>query len=87
MEIRKWKSPILGVAQIVLRDVFLASIFVAYVEPKLFFRFCAGKFSSAAPTKKVSANNMVNVSAITPGEWVLSNNQFLFPIVVVFPTD
>jgi hypothetical protein len=26
---RKWKSPILGVAQIVLRDVFLASIFLA----------------------------------------------------------
>ena len=33
---RKWKSPILGVARIVLRDVFLASIFLAYVEPKLF---------------------------------------------------
>ncbi len=26
-------------ARIVLRDVFLASIFVAYVEPKLFFTF------------------------------------------------
>jgi hypothetical protein len=35
----KWKSPIFGVAQIVLRDVFLASIFLAYVEPKLFFTF------------------------------------------------
>jgi hypothetical protein len=35
--------------RIVLRDVFLASIFLAYVEPKLFFRFRAGKFSSAAP--------------------------------------
>jgi hypothetical protein len=34
---RKWKSPILGVERIVLRDVFLASIFLAYVEPKLFF--------------------------------------------------
>ena len=43
MEIRKWKSPILGVAQIVLRDVFLASIFVAYVEPKLFFTFAQEK--------------------------------------------
>ena len=32
---RKWKLPILGVEQIVLRDVFLASIFLAYVEPKL----------------------------------------------------
>ena len=29
---------------------FLASIFVAYVEPKLFFCFRTGKFSSAAPT-------------------------------------
>ena len=38
---RNWKSPILGVAQIVLRDVFLASIFLAYVD--------TGKFSSAAP--------------------------------------
>jgi hypothetical protein len=28
---------------IVLRDVFLASIFLAYVEPKLFFRFRARK--------------------------------------------
>jgi hypothetical protein len=37
--------------------------------------------------KKVSANNMVNVSAIAPGECVLANNQFLVPIVVVFPTD
>jgi hypothetical protein len=46
---RKWKSPILGVARIVLCDVFLASIFLAYVEPKFFFRFRAGKFSSAAP--------------------------------------
>jgi hypothetical protein len=31
--------PILGLAQIVLRDVFLASFFLAYVEPKLFFAF------------------------------------------------
>ena len=37
--------------------------------------------------KKVSANNMVNVSAIAPGELVLANNQFHFPIVVAFPTD
>ncbi len=36
-------------ASFVLRDVFLASIFVAYVEPKLFFHFRAGKFSSGAP--------------------------------------
>jgi hypothetical protein len=40
----------------VLRDVFLASIFVAYVEPKLFFRFCTGKFSSAAPNKEDDGN-------------------------------
>jgi hypothetical protein len=40
---RKWKSPILGVARIVLRDVFLASICLVYVEPKLFFRFRTGK--------------------------------------------
>jgi hypothetical protein len=54
---RKWKSPILGVARIVLCDVFLASIFLAYVEPKpFFFRFCAGKFSSAAPN---SGSNMM----------------------------
>jgi hypothetical protein len=33
----------------VLPDVFLAYIFLAYVEPKLFFCFRAGKFSSAAP--------------------------------------
>jgi hypothetical protein len=46
---RKWKSPILGVAQIVLRDAFLASIFLVYVEPKVLFRYRAGKFSSAAP--------------------------------------
>ena len=45
---RKWKSPILGVARIVLCDVFFASFF-AYVEPKLFSHFRAGKFSSAAP--------------------------------------
>jgi hypothetical protein len=37
--------------------------------------------------KKISANNMVDVSAITPGECVLANNQFLLPIVVVVPTD
>ncbi len=32
---RKWKLSILGVAQIVC-DIFLASIFLVYVEPKLF---------------------------------------------------
>jgi hypothetical protein len=37
--------------------------------------------------KKVSANKMVNIAAITLGECVLINNQFLFPIAVVFPTD
>jgi hypothetical protein len=47
---RKCKSPILGVERIVLRYVFLASIFLAYVEPKLFFRYRVGKFSSAAPS-------------------------------------
>ena len=38
---RKWKSPILGLAQIVLRDVFLASLFLVYVElgTKTFFAF------------------------------------------------
>jgi hypothetical protein len=49
---RKWKSPILEVERIVLRDVFLASIFLAYVEQNFFFRFRAGKFSSAAPIQK-----------------------------------
>jgi hypothetical protein len=53
---RKWKSPILGVERIVLRDVFLASIFLAYVEPKLFFRYRAGKFSSAAPTSSLTTD-------------------------------
>ena len=33
-----------------LCDFFFASTVLAYVEPKLFFRFRAGKFSSAAPT-------------------------------------
>ena len=37
---RKWKSPILGVARIVLHEVLLASFFLStYVEPKLFFAF------------------------------------------------
>ena len=36
---RKWKSSILGVEQIVLCDVCFASIFLAYVEPNLFFYF------------------------------------------------
>jgi hypothetical protein len=31
-------------------DVFLASIFLAYVEPKLFSARAAGKFSSTVPT-------------------------------------
>jgi hypothetical protein len=48
---QKWNSPILGVERIVLRDVFFASIFLAYVEPNFFICFRAGKFSSAAPTK------------------------------------
>jgi len=39
--------PILGVAQIVLRDLFFASILLAQ---DFFSRFRAGKFSSAAPT-------------------------------------
>ena len=46
---RKWKSPILGVARIVLRDVFLASIFLAYVDPKLFFSFLSGKILQCSP--------------------------------------
>jgi hypothetical protein len=36
---QKWKSSILGVATVVLRDVFLASFFLAYVEPIFFFAF------------------------------------------------
>ena len=50
---RKWKSPILGVASWrFFTSIFLAyaSIFLAYVEPNLFFCFRAGKFSSAAPS-------------------------------------
>jgi hypothetical protein len=58
---RKWKSPILGVAQIVLQDVFLASIFLAYVEPTLFFPFRTGKFSSAAPNKTGNAEILLAV--------------------------
>ena len=46
---RKWKSPILGVERIVLRDVFLASIFSAYVEPKLFFSLSCGKILQCSP--------------------------------------
>ena len=41
---RKWKSPILGVERIVLRDIFLASIFLAYDTAwnrNFFFRFRA----------------------------------------------
>ena len=45
---QKWKSPILGVARIVLRDVFLASIFLAYVEPKLFL-LTRGKILQCSP--------------------------------------
>ena len=55
---RKWKSPILGVAQVVLRDVFLALIFLAYVEP-FFFCFHAGKFSSAAPSPVLAVSSTV----------------------------
>ncbi len=47
-----------GVGRIVLRDVFFASfflayasIFLAYMEPNLFFCFRVGKFSSAAPSE------------------------------------
>ena len=46
---RKWKSPILGVEQIMLRDIFLASIFLAYVEPKLFFSLSHGKILQYSP--------------------------------------
>ena len=46
---RKWKLPILGVAQIVLHDVFFASIFVAYVEPKLFVSLTRGKILQCSP--------------------------------------
>jgi hypothetical protein len=52
---QKWKLPILGVARIVLQDVFLASIFLA------FFPFRAGKFSSAAPTKTGNADILLAV--------------------------
>ncbi len=50
----KWISPNLGVERIVLRDVFLASIFLAYVEPKLFFSLSCGEISSAAPSSSIS---------------------------------
>jgi hypothetical protein len=56
------KSPLLGVARIVLRDIFLASIFVAYMEPKLFFLFRAGKISSAAPIKVESSSKRYGAS-------------------------
>ena len=55
MEIRKWKSPILGVARIVLCDIFLCFVtffwllFLLRTWNKNFFHFCAGKFSRAAP--------------------------------------
>ncbi len=42
--------------RIVRRDVFFASIFLVYVEPKLFFRFRAGKFSSAAPIDAIEVS-------------------------------
>ena len=35
--------PLTDHVKIVLRDVFLASIFLAYVEPKLFFSLSRGK--------------------------------------------
>jgi hypothetical protein len=40
---------VLGVARIGLRDVFFASIFVAYVEPKLFFSLSHGKILQCSP--------------------------------------
>ena len=40
---------ILGVARIVLRDVFLASIFLAYVEPKLLFLLMRRKILQCSP--------------------------------------
>ena len=46
---QKWKSPILGVARIVLCEVFLASIFLAYVEPNLFFSLLGGKILQCSP--------------------------------------
>jgi hypothetical protein len=41
---------------IVLRDVFLASIFLAYVEPTLFFRFRAGKCVTADGQKNARSS-------------------------------
>ena len=46
---RKWKSPILGVARIVLRDVFLASFFLAYFMLNLFFFAFARENSPVQP--------------------------------------
>ena len=49
---RKWKSPIWGVDElcfVMFCDVFFASIFFSVRGTKTFFRFWAGKFSSAAP--------------------------------------
>ena len=44
----KVELSILGVAQIVLHDIFFTSIFLAYVEPKLFLLSC-GKILQCSP--------------------------------------
>ncbi len=59
---QEWKLPILGVATVVLCDVILTSFFLVYVEPKLFFCFRAGKFSSAAPILELSHCGIVTTS-------------------------
>jgi hypothetical protein len=49
---RKWKSPILGVDKlcfVTVCDVFFASIFLVYVEPKLFFSLSGGKILQCSP--------------------------------------
>jgi len=46
---QKKKLLILGVARIVLCEIFLASIFVVYVEPKLFFSLSCRKILQCNP--------------------------------------
>ena len=49
---RKWKSPILGVDEFCFVAFFWLFFSVRGTNTFfIFFRFCAGKFSSAAPTR------------------------------------
>ncbi len=53
-----------GVARIVLCDVFFAFIFLAYVEPNVFFHFQAESFSSAAPTDAAATATAAAIAAL-----------------------